>query len=93
MLLFGISNINFHAAKTFLIDMLDRKEFEVTNNAENTFEVNVKQKSRVISIKLYYNKKIVVDINDSWYSLRIPKTEFKKMEKYKEFIVNSINQF
>ena len=90
--MFGKSNINFQAAKTFLIDMLDGKDIEVNTDSNNVFEVNVKQKSRVISIKLYFNKKLVVDINDSWFSLRIPKTEFKSMDKYKDFIVKSVNQ-
>lgn len=72
--------------------MLDGKEIEIVKNTDTMFEVTVKQKSRVISIKLYMTKKLVVDINDSWFSLRIPKTEFKSMNKYKDFIVNSVNQ-
>lgn len=90
--MFGRSDINFNSAAKFLIDMLDGKEVEIVKNTDTMFEVAVKQKSRVISIKLYMTKKLVVDINDSWFSLRIPKTEFKSINKYKDFIVNSVNQ-
>jgi hypothetical protein len=89
--LFG-KQINFREAKNFLIDMLDGKTFTLKEDTDNYLEIEVTEKKRCIIFKVYFNKKLTVDITDSYFLLRVPKTTFKKIEKYKEFIVESVNK-
>ena len=89
--MFG-KQINFREAKNFLIDMLDGNKFTLKEDTDNYLEIEVTEKKRYIIFKLYFNKKLTVDITDSYFLLRVPKTTFKKIEKYKEFIVESVNK-
>lgn len=89
--MFG-KQINFREAKNFLIDMLDGNKFTLKEDTDNYLEIEVTEKKRYIIFKVYFNKKLTVDITDSYFLLRVPKTTFKKIEKYKEFIVESVNK-
>ena len=93
--MFGRPRLDFLDIRRFILDSVSEFDYLVKNETENSAEVDLRINSRNITIRLslYRNKKLTVDVTDSYYLLRIPRAEFKDMKSYKQFITDLIPQF
>ena len=72
---------------------LKQLDYNKTNETTNSIQFKVTNKSRIITFDLKYSAgKVVVDITDSFFILRIPRECFNDIEKYKKFIIQTMSK-
>ena len=93
--MFGKPRLDFLDIRRYVLDNLTEFDYVIKNETESSAEIGIKINSRVITIRLslYKNKRLTVDVTDSYFLLRIPRAEFKELQDYKQFITSLIPQF
>ena len=88
-MLFG-SKISFYECKDYLITQFKLFDLEIYSETENSLSIKLFCRSRVVTITIHQvaKGKVYLDVEDSYFILRIPRGEFKKFDDYKQAIIN-----
>lgn len=92
--MFGKPKLDMIDIKRYLLDNLREFNYNVGNETDSSVIVQILINSRVIEVRmmLHKNKRLIVDIEDSYFLLRIPRGEFKEINEYRQFIMSFIQK-
>lgn len=87
--MFG-SKISFIECRDILQNYLIQRHPKIITDETNCFTLRIQVDSRDvdISIKSLKRNKVTLDVDDSFGIIRIPRTDFKNIVEFKEFLVN-----
>ena len=90
--MFGKPKLDMIDIKRYLLDNLREFNYKVGNETDNSVTIQILINSRIIEVRMMLHKKLIVDIEDSYFLLRIPRGEFKEINEYRQFIMSFIQK-
>lgn len=87
-MLFG-SKISFYECKDYLLTQFKLFDPKIYSETENSLSIKLFYRSRVVTITIHQvaKGKVYLDVEDSYFILRIPRGEFKKFDDYKQAVI------
>ena len=90
--MFGKPKLDMIDINRYLLDNLREFNYKVGNETDNSVTIQILINSRIIEVRMMLHKKLIVDIEDSYFLLRIPRGEFKEINEYRQFIMSFIQK-
>lgn len=87
-MLFG-NKISLYECKDYLLTQFKLFDPQIYSETENSLAIKLFCRSRVVTITIQQiaKGKVYLDVDDSYFILRIPRGEFKKFDDYKQAII------